>query len=126
MAALAGGYKGVFVWDPRGACCQRVSLLFGGSLMTIGKQDSTLGPQDPTRLAAMLTYLTQQHAADGRPLFYVGVGPPHPVQLADLSVQPVQEMAGSLPHWAETFISRPRGNVDYHYDFTVYRVAAAK
>ncbi|MDQ2750920.1 MAG: hypothetical protein M3Y44_15540 [Actinomycetota bacterium] len=124
MAALADGHKGVFVWDPTGACCARISLLFGGSLMTLAKQDSTLGPADPARLSAMLTSLTAQHASDGRPLFYIGNGRPHPVQLPGLSVQSVQEMAGTLPHWAETFVSRPKGRVDYHYDFTVYRVTA--
>jgi len=37
----------------------------------------------------------------------------------------VLQLAGSLPHWQETYISRPKKRRDYPYVLTVYRLTAS-
>jgi hypothetical protein len=34
----------------------------------------------------------------------------------------VNELIGSLPHWEETFTSRPSKTANYPYDMTIYRL----
>jgi hypothetical protein len=125
IAALSGDHQGVYVWDESGACCARPSLLFGGSLLTIGGEASALAPPDSAELTALLTYYVSHFGANGQPVFYILGGAPHAVSIPGLSLTPASHLAGSLPHWAETVISRPKSSTDYQYDFTVYRVAKA-
>jgi hypothetical protein len=125
MAALSGGHRGVFVWDGTGPCCSSPSMLFGGSLLTIGNQDSTLAPADPKGLSVLLSYYVAHPGGVGRPVFYVLRGAPQAVTISGVAFTPVRELAGTLPHWAETYTSRPKGRADYAYDFTVYQVSSA-
>jgi hypothetical protein len=122
IAGLAGGKQGVFIWDPSGACCARPSLLFGGSLLTLTGQPSGLAPKDQTQLVGLFDYYVKQ---TDKPVFYILGGDPHAVDMPGLSFAAAKHLQGELPHWAETFVSRPKGRTNYKYDITVYSVTAA-
>jgi hypothetical protein len=123
IAALAGGQQGAFFWNGSGACCARPSLLFGGALLTLGGQPSALAPNDPKQLDALLTYYTSPSSGAPRPVFYIVPAPPQTLTMPGLRFSVADHLVGSLPHWAETYTSRPKMRTDYRYDFTVYRVS---
>lgn len=125
ISDLSAGHQGVYIWDPGGACCARPSLLFGGSLFTIGGQNSALGPTDPDQLAALLQYYAKRPDVGEHPVFYIRNGSPNGFTLPGLHLSVAKEFAGRLPHWEETYISRPKRDVGYYYDITVYRVTPA-
>jgi hypothetical protein len=56
-------------------------------------------------------------------VFYIVPAPPQTITMPGLRFSVADHLVGSLPHWAETYTSRPKMRTDYHYDFTVYRVS---
>jgi hypothetical protein len=56
-------------------------------------------------------------------VFYVAAGREAPPAVSGVTTRKVIELAGVLPHWAETYTSRPKTTSNYAYDFTVYRLA---
>ena len=126
IAALAGSQTGVFVWQDSQYCCAAPSQLFGGPLMTIGHQSSVRlpapGPKADSRLKAYVDYF----GARSRPVFYIGDGS-HLVapDVAGVTAQRVTVLSGKLPHWEETFITRPKKRRDYVYQVVIYRLVAS-
>jgi hypothetical protein len=65
-----------------------------------------------------LTYVGES----GRPLFYVADADMTPPPVPGASSRKVLELRGRVPHWEETYVSRPRRPADYAYHLTVYRL----
>jgi hypothetical protein len=125
IAALAGDKRGVFLWEKSKYCCDAPYQLFGGPLFTIADQSSALMPSDSAKASASVAKYVEYFKASGRPVFYVA-DRDHPVPAAPgVTSSKVLQLAGALPHWQETFISRPKKAKDYPYDVTVYRLAAS-
>ena len=124
LAALAGGHRGVYLFARTAPCCVDAYFLFGGPMMTIIDGSSTVLATPGS--SAEAAEITRAMAAFGatRPIFYVnngnGAGPSVPGILATK----VGVFGGALPHWDETFISRPDHSVPIPYRMTVYRLTA--
>ena len=121
IAEVAGDDRGVFLWQNSGPGCPQPYLLFGGPLLAIEDQSSALLPGDP---AQTLPVYEQHFRATGRPVFYVTGGGQTPPSVPGLRLTPVLDLTGSLPHWDETFDTRPRGAHPWPYTVAVYRVTA--
>lgn len=124
LAALSGEAKGVYLWQHSGACCAAPYQLFGGPMLSIVDQSSALLPSAPNEASAIRLYV-QHFQGSRRPIFYVAVGKTSPPPAAGVAATKILELAGTLPHWAETYTSRPSTTRDYHYDMTVYRLDSA-
>jgi hypothetical protein len=125
IAALAGNQRGVFLWQRTGACCNAPYQLFGGPLLATTDESSALLPRPGgLETSAVARYVT--HFKDsGRPVFYIADEAGTPPPFAVVSSAKVLELAGSLPHWEETYTSRPKKRADYPYHLTVYRLQAS-
>jgi hypothetical protein len=124
IAALAGDRRGVFLWERSTYCCDAPYQLFGGPLFATVGQSSALMPADATKASTSVAKYVEYFKASGRPVFYVA-DRTHPVPAAPgVTSTKVLQLAGALPHWEETFISRPKKSKDYPYDVTVYRLTA--
>jgi hypothetical protein len=123
VAALAGDQRGVFLWQQSTYCCSAPWQLFGGPLMTIANQSSALLPT--THVPQAVNSYVNHFAGSGRPVFYVADRNGAPPAVPGVTSTKVAEFAGVLPHWAETFTSRPKTTKDYMYSMTVYRLTAS-
>lgn len=122
IAALAGAQRGVFLWQRIGPCCDAPYKLFGGPLLAVTGQSSALLPAPgPLEQAAVGEYLTYVRVS-GRPLFYVADADLTPPPVPGASTFKVLELHGSVPHWQETYVSRPKKTADYAYHLSVYRL----
>ncbi|CAN5640033.1 hypothetical protein BH10ACT8_BH10ACT8_03470 [soil metagenome] len=125
LASVSGDQKGVFLWARSGYCCAAPFQLFGGPMFTIAGQSSALLPSKTNAVPGVIEKYLKYSTRTGRPLFYVadkaGQVPPIPGMTATKELQ----LVGSLPHWEETFVTRPKKSRDYTYDFTVYRLTAS-
>lgn len=121
IAALAGARPGVFLWQHSAYCCDAPWQLFGGPLLATMGQSSVLLPEANVRasVAAYLAYFN----ASGRPVFYVADQQAAPPPMPGVTSGKVLALQGKLPHWEETFDSRPKKERDYPYQLTVYRLA---
>jgi hypothetical protein len=124
VAALAGSQKGVFVWERTTYCCNSPYQLFGGPLFTIAGQSSALLPTRPGPAAVLTTYV-DHFKSTSRPVFYIADKKGAPPNMPGVTTTKVTEIAGVLPHWEETYITRPKKRHDYPFDFTVYRLTAS-
>jgi len=124
LAALSGDTRGVFLWQRSGACCSAPYQLFGGAMMTIVDQSSALLPGQAQEARVLRVYV-DHFKGSGRAIFYVANGRVAPVPVAGIAATKVRELVGALPHWAETYVSRPNTTRDYRYDITVYRLTAS-
>jgi hypothetical protein len=122
IASLAGAQRGVFVWQRVGRCCDAPYKLFGGPLLAVTGQSSALLPAPGVRENAALRQYLAYVAASRRPLFYVADDEMTPPPVPGASSRKVLELKGSVPHWEETYVSRPRKPDDYAYHLTVYRL----
>jgi hypothetical protein len=125
IAALAGAQRGVFLWQRAGACCDAPYQLFGGPLLAITDQSSALLPRPGGLENAALARYAAYFKGSGRPMFYIADESGTPPPVAGVSSAKVLELAGTLPHWEETFTSRPKKRHDYPYHITVYRLQAS-
>jgi hypothetical protein len=123
VAALAGDQRGVYLWEYSQYCCAAPWTLFGGPLLTITNQSSALLPA--TRVPQAVSRYVSHFAPSGRPMFYVADRNNAPPAIPGVTSTKVAEFAGVLPHWAETFESRPKTTRDYPYSMTVYRLTAS-
>jgi hypothetical protein len=123
VAALAGDQRGVFLWQQSTYCCAAPWMLFGGPVMTIANQSSALLPTSHVPLA--LSNYVKHFAGSGRPVFYVADRDGAPPATPGVTSTKVAQFAGVLPHWAETFDSRPKTTRNYTYSMTVYRLTAS-
>jgi hypothetical protein len=98
-------------------------MLFGGPVMTIANQSSALLPTSHVPLA--LSNYVKHFAGSGRPVFYVADRDGAPPATPGVTSTKVAQFAGVLPHWAETFDSRPKTTRNYTYSMTVYRLTAS-
>jgi hypothetical protein len=98
-------------------------MLFGGPLMTIAKQSSALLPT--THVQQAVSSHVNHFACSGRPVVYVADRNNAPPAAPGVTSTKVAQFAGVLPHWAETFNSRPKTTQDYRYSMTVYRLTAS-
>jgi hypothetical protein len=125
IAAVAGDRRGVFLWEGSTYCCDAPYQLFGGPLFATVGQSSALMPSDATKASTSVAKYVEYFKASGRPVFYVA-DRTHPVPAAPgVTSTKVLQLAGALPHWEETYISRPKKSKDYPYDMTVYRLTAS-
>jgi len=125
IASLAGDRHGVFLWEKSHYCCNAPYQLFGGPLFATVGQSSALMPTDPAQVSSSVARYINYFKASGRPVFYIA-DRDHPAPaVAGVTSTKVLQLAGALPHWQETFISRPKKRHDYPYEFTVYRMAAS-
>ena len=124
LAALAGGQRGVFLFARTTACCADPYWLFGGPMMTIVDASSAvLGkPGTPAETAEIARAVAAFGAS--RPVFYVTNAAAAAPAVAGITATKVRELAGALPHWEETYISRPKRSVPYPYDLIVFRLTA--
>jgi hypothetical protein len=123
VAALAGDQRGVFLWQQSTYCCAAPWMLFGGPVMTIADQSSALLPT--SHVPQALNSYVNHFAGSGRPVFYVADRNGAPPATPGVTSTKVAEFAGVLPHWAETFDSRPKTTRNYTYSMTVYRLTAS-
>ncbi len=122
LTALAGNQQGVYLWFRSAYCCNAPYQLFGGPMFAIQGQSSALMPTDEKQLEAALVSYVNHFQASGRPVFYIADKKTVPPTVAGVTATKVTEIKGALPHWEETYISRPKKRNDYGYDFTVYRL----
>jgi hypothetical protein len=117
LAALPGGDRSVFLFN-RGPA----RFLFGGSMLTIGDRASASMSAGRVGSNADLRSYVDHFGPSDRPLYYVwdAASPLPPV--AGVSAERVLHLAGTLPHWQQTFDSRPKKQHDYTYELTVYRL----
>lgn len=126
IAALAGPQKGVFVWQNSRYCCNAPYQLFGGPLMTMAHQSSARLPVEQDKINAMIKAYLTYFPERGRPVFYIqDAAQPRPLDVPGVTTTQVRELAGSLPHWEETFISRPKKRKDYPYHLVIFRLTPA-
>lgn len=125
MASLAGSERGVFVWQAPTSCCAAPAQLFGGPLLTIANQTSVTAPASATLQAGFARQYLDFGTKAGRPVFYVMQGKAAPPAVSGVTATPVREFAGSLNHWEETYVTRPKKRKDYVYHFTVYRLTTS-
>jgi hypothetical protein len=123
VAALAGDQRGVYLWEQSTYCCSAPWELFGGPLFAIVNQSSALLPT--THVPPVLASYVDHFAGSGRPVFYVADRNNAPPAVPGVTSTKVAQFAGVLPHWAETFNSRPKTTQDYRYSMTVYRLTAS-
>jgi hypothetical protein len=123
VAALAGNQRGIFLWEHSKYCCAAPWQLFGGPLLTITNQSSALLPA--TGVPDALSTYVSHFAQSGRPIFYVADRNNAPPTAAGVASTKVAQFAGVLPHWAETFKSRPKTTQNYKYSMTVYRLTGS-
>jgi len=123
VAALAGNQQGVFLWEQSNYCCAAPWELFGGPVFAIANQPSALLPT--THVPQVLASYVDHFADAGRPVFYVADRNGAPPATPGVKSTKIAEFAGVLPHWAETFDSRPKTTQDYTYSMTVYRLMAS-
>ena len=123
VAALAGDQRGVFLWQQSTYCCAAPWMLFGGPVMTIADQSSALLPT--SHVPQALSSYVNHFAGSGRPVFYVADRNNAPPAAPGVTSTKVAQFAGVLPHWAETFESRPKTTRNYAYSMTVYRLTAS-
>jgi hypothetical protein len=123
IAAVSGSQRGVFLWQRSNYCCDAPYQLFGGPLFTISNQSSALLPPPSGLEKSVITKYVDYFKPTGRPVFYVADGTHKPPAVAGVSSAKVLELQGSLPHWEETYTSRPKKRHDYPYHVTVYRLA---
>lgn len=123
LSALSGDRKGVYLFQKSGACCSAPYQLFGGPMMTIVDESSALLPKSgsPTEAGVVKQYVDEFKAGD-RPVFYVANGTNPPPTVPGVTATKVRELVGSLPHWEETYVSRPKKSGSYNYSLTVYRL----
>ena len=125
LATLADGQTGVYLWQRAGICCSAPYLLFGGPMFaTMGQSSALLPAPGGFETAAIRAYLGHFQVS-GQPVFYVAAGTGVPPAIPGVTTTKVIELAGVLPHWAETYTSRPKTTSNYAYDLTVYRLAEA-
>lgn len=124
LKALAGGHQGVYLWARSGSCCDAPFELFGAPMFAIEGQSSALMPADARQLAASLATYVHHFQGSDRPVFFIANAKGAPPKIAGVTATKVTEVSGVLPHWEETYISRPKKRNDYPYDFTVYRLAS--
>ncbi|MDQ1719500.1 MAG: hypothetical protein QOE89_3453 [Pseudonocardiales bacterium] len=122
IARLAGDQKGVFLWERSAYCCNAPYQLFGGPLFTILDQSSAVVPATASAVPGALKTYVDHFAGTGRPVFYVADKKHTPPVIAGVTATKALQLVGSLPHWEETFVSRPKKTKDYPYDMTVYRL----
>jgi hypothetical protein len=122
IAALSGDQRGVFLWQHSNYCCDAPWQLFGGPLLATTGQSSALLPASGAPSA--VTKYVDHFKASGRPVFYIADqdGPPPP--LAGIGSRKVLMLQGKLPHWEETWVSRPKKAIQYPYRVTIYRLVA--
>lgn len=123
VAALAGDQRGVFLWQQSTYCCAAPWMLFGGPVMTIADQSSALLPT--SHVPQALSSYVNHFAGSGRPVFYVADRNGAPPTTPGVTSTKVAQFAGVLPHWAETYDSRPKTTRNYTYSMTVYRLTAS-
>lgn len=124
IASVAQGQKGIFLWQAPNYCCAFPSQLFGGPLFSIADQSSAPLPPDPASITYAVTQYLAFGAKTGRPVFYIADRTSPPPVVAGMSATKVREVAGVLPHWEETFITRPDKTADYKYDMMIYRLVS--
>jgi hypothetical protein len=123
IAAVAGNQRGVFLWSRSGYCCNAPYQLFGGPLLATAGQSSALLPGSPAKVPGVLRLYLNHFAGSGRPVFFIGDKGGVPPAMPGVSAAQVLHLTGALPHWEETFTSRPKRTHDYPYDFAVYRLS---
>jgi hypothetical protein len=122
IAALSGEQRGVFLWQRSDDCCDAPWQLFGGPLLATMGESSILLPNSNER-SAVAGYMAY-FKGSGRPVFYVADKKAPPPSLPGVTSGEVLALRGVLPHWEETFTSRPKTRHNYPYQVTVYRLAA--
>jgi hypothetical protein len=122
IAALSGDQRGVFLWQSSNYCCDAPWQLFGGPLLATMGQSSALLPASGA--ASALTEYMDSFKASGRPVFYVADQDGRPPPVAGVASRKVLMLQGQLPHWQETWVSRPKKAIHYPYRVTIYRLVA--
>jgi hypothetical protein len=74
--------------------------------------------------ASALTEYMDSFKASGRPVFYVADQDGRPPPVAGVASRKVLMLQGQLPHWQETWVSRPKKAIHYPYRVTIYRLVA--
>ena len=124
LAALAGNQRGVYLFARTAACCQDPYFLFGGPMMTIIDASSAVLGRPGTSAEAVEISRALATFGATRPIFYIANGAAAAPTVPGVTATKVRRLTGALPHWEETYISRPKRAVPYPYDLTVYRLTA--
>jgi hypothetical protein len=125
IASAAEGKKGIFLWQPPGYCCAAPASLFGGPLFSIADQSSAPLQNKPSVIPAIIKQYLKYAEATDRPLFYIADRTSTPPVVAGVTATKVTQLVGTLPHWEETFVSRPKKATNYSYDITIYRLTGS-
>jgi hypothetical protein len=110
IAELSGDEEGVYLWEPEQGCCASVTQLLAVPVWLQHGQLSALLWSS----AAMDTGLSRDEQIaryaeefDGRPLFVVADKGELPVGIDPSTVEPVLDVATTLPMWEESDDERP-------------------
>jgi hypothetical protein len=110
IADLSGDSEGVYLWEPEQGCCASVTQLFAVPVWLQHGQLSALLWSS----AAMDTGLSRDEQIaryaeefDGRPVFVVADKGELPVGIDPSTVEPVLNVATTLPMWEESDDERP-------------------
>lgn len=125
LSALSGSRQGVYLWQNVGTCCGYSSLLFGGPLFTIFDEISVFLPPRGAYENAAVSRFVQHYSGSGQPIFYVAEADGAPPVIPGVTATKVTRVAGSMPHWEETYVTRPDRSIPLTYSMTVYRLRAA-
>ena len=122
LARLAGEEKGVYLFQWTTTCC--AASLFGGPMLATAGQSSAAVPTNSG--AAIKTYV-DFFASTPRPVFLVVDNRAKETvpAMPGVAATKVLELAGALPHWEQTYVTRPKKSIDYGYRITVYRLTKA-
>lgn len=123
ITGLAQGEKGVFLWPQVGGCCAAPHHLFGGPVFTIAGHSSARLPGEPSHAAHLAARYVEHYRGTGRPVLWVTKPNEDPPVIPGVDWDRVGDIEGVLPHWEETYETRPSKRNDYRYQIRVYRVS---
>jgi hypothetical protein len=121
IAALSGNQRGVYLWQRSQYCCNAPWELFGGPLLASMGQSSALMPASGAP-SALIRYVNHFEAS-GRPVFYIADKDGQPPSVRGIASEKVLTLQGRLPHWEETWVSRPKKDTGYRYRISVFRLS---
>ncbi len=120
----AGTDRAVYLWPSTGPCCGQPELLFAIPVWFFFGHASLYLPPNPVTWPDVVASALSHYGID-RTVFVVmpGADLPSTLDTSDPRFELTAErrLSGSLDHWEDSAVSRPKEAVQIPYDVTVYR-----
>jgi Dolichyl-phosphate-mannose-protein mannosyltransferase len=118
IARASGDRQGVFLWEQPKSCCAAPTQLFASPVWLQQGQVSALLPAAPSP-AYVATFV---RGFPGQPVFVVGQGTTAPRGYGPLTFRLADHIAGGLPVWRESVLSRPAGALVVPFELSIWQV----